>query len=100
VTGADRNGDTNVNDRPAGVGRNTGRGFDYASLDVRAGRRFGLGERLEVEAIVEGFNVLNRANLQLPDGTFGAGAVPRAGFGQATAADSPRQVQFGLRFNF
>ncbi|HWW76756.1 MAG TPA: carboxypeptidase regulatory-like domain-containing protein, partial [Pyrinomonadaceae bacterium] len=29
VTGTDRNSDTNVNDRPAGVGRNTGRGFDF-----------------------------------------------------------------------
>jgi hypothetical protein len=100
VTGGDRNNDTNVNDRPEGVGRNTGRGFDYASLDVRLGRRFRVGERVDVEAIVEGFNVLNRSNLQLPNNTFGTGATPRAGFGQATAADNPRQVQFGLRLNF
>jgi hypothetical protein len=74
VTGADRNNDTNVNDRPAGVGRNTGRGFDYASLDLRLSRRFALGERANLETIVEGFNVLNRANLQLPNNTFGTAA--------------------------
>ena len=100
VTGGDRNNDTNVNDRPAGLGRNTGRGFDYASLDLRLGRRFLIGERASLETIVEGFNVLNRANLQLPNNTFGTGATPLASFGRPTAADSPRQIQLGLRLNF
>ena len=35
VTGGDRNNDTNVNDRPEGVARNTGVGFDYSALDLR-----------------------------------------------------------------
>ena len=48
LTGADRNGDTNFNDRPAGLGRNTGRGFDYASLDLRLSRRLALSERRAV----------------------------------------------------
>jgi hypothetical protein len=100
VTGADRNNDTNVNDRPAGVGRNTGRGFDYASLDLRLSRRFSVSERMKLETVVEGFDVLNRANLQLPNNTFGTGATPPASFGRPTAADDPRQVQFGLRLNF
>ena len=99
VRGATVN-DTNVNDRPAGLGRNTGRGFDYASLDLRLSRRFTLGERLKLETIVEGFNVLDRANLQLPNNTFGTGATPPASFARATAADNPRQVQFGLRLDF
>ena len=99
VTGADRNFDTNVNDRPAGVGRNAGRGFDFASVDLRLSRRFALGERVNLETIVEGFNVLNRSNLQLPNNTFGTGATPRATFGRPTAADNPRQIQFGLRLN-
>jgi hypothetical protein len=100
LTGDDRNGDTNVNDRPAGVGRNTGRSFDSASLDLRLSRRFTLGERAGFEVIAEGFNVLNRANLQLPNNVFGTGATPRPGFGLPTAADSPRQIQFGLRLDF
>jgi hypothetical protein len=100
VTGTDRNSDTNVNDRPEGVGRNSGRGFAHAALDLRVGRRFRLGERTRVEVMAEGFNVLNRANLQLPNNVFGAGARALPGFGRATAADNPRQVQFGLRLDF
>jgi hypothetical protein len=100
VTGADRNFDTNVNDRPLGVGRNTGRGFDFASLDLRLNRRFRFNEHLSMETIVEGFNVLNRANLQLPNNTYGTGASALNSFGRPTAADSPRQIQFGLRLNF
>ncbi|MDQ1559370.1 MAG: hypothetical protein QOD32_2430 [Pyrinomonadaceae bacterium] len=99
-TGTDRNNDTNANDRPAGVGRNTGRGFDFASLDLRLSRRFTLTERVRLEALAEGFNVLNRANLQLPNNTFGTGLTPRAGFGAPNAAADPRQLQFGLRLNF
>lgn len=98
VTGADRNLDTNVNDRPAGTGRNTGRGFDYASLDLRLSRRFSFGERTNLETIVEGFNVLNRSNLQLPNATLNPST--QQSFGRPTAADNPRQVQFGLRLNF
>jgi hypothetical protein len=100
-TGADRNFDTNTNDRPLGVGRNTGRGFDFASLDLRAGRRIRFSERVNLEMIVEGFNVLNRANLRLPAHTLNpANPATLASFGQPTAADCPRQIQFGLRLNF
>jgi hypothetical protein len=100
VTGADRNFDTNVNDRPVGMGRNSGKGFNYASLDLRLSRRFHLNEKLQLETIVEGFNILNRANLQLPNNTFGTGASALPSFGQPTAAADPRQIQFGLRLSF
>lgn len=99
VTGGDRNFDTNVNDRPVGVGRNAGEGFDFASLDVRLSRRIRVTDRLVVEAIAEGFNVFNRANLQLPNNTFGTGATPLPAFGKATGAADPRQIQFGLRLS-
>jgi hypothetical protein len=100
VTGNDRNFDTNFNDRPVGIGRNTGRGFDFASFDLRLSRTFRLTERVSIEALAEGFNLLNHANLQLPNNTFGTGTTPLASFGQATAASDPRQFQFGLRLNF
>jgi len=100
LTGADRNFDTNANDRPAGVGRNTGRGFDSASLDLRLARRLRLAERVTLEVMAEAFNVLNRANLQLPNNVYGQGATPLPTFGRPTAAADPRQVQFGLRLNF
>jgi hypothetical protein len=100
VTGNDRNNDTNVNDRPVGVGRNSARGFGFASLDLRLSRRFPLGGRGAVEAIVEAFNATNRSNFQLPNNTFGPGDTPRAGYGQPTQAADPRQMQLGLRIDF
>jgi hypothetical protein len=100
VTGNDRNFDTNVNDRPVGVGRNTGEGFNFAALDLRLSKGFHLTERIRVEALAEGFNILNRANLQLPNNVFGSGASPLPNFGRPTAAADPRQIQFGLRLKF
>jgi hypothetical protein len=100
LTGNDRNLDTNFNDRPAGVGRNSGRGFSFASLDLRLSRKFHFTERFELETIAEGFNVLNHANLQLPNNTFGTAQTPLATFGRPTAAGDPRQIQFGLRLSF
>jgi hypothetical protein len=100
LLGTDRNNDTNFNDRPVGVGRNTGPGFDFASLDLRLSRKFSFTERLKLEALVEGFNVLNRSNLQIPNNTFGSGLLPRSTFGLPTAASDPRQIQLGLRFSY
>jgi hypothetical protein len=100
LTGNDRNFDTNVNDRPVGVARNSGQGFDFASLDLRVSRTFTLTERVRLEALLEGFNVLNRANLQLPNNVFGTGPNPLPAFGRPTAASDSRQLQVGLRLNF
>ncbi len=100
LLGNDRNLDTNNNDRPLGVGRNTGRGFDFASLDLRLSRRFKLTERVGIQLLAEGFNVLNRSNLGVPVNTFGPGVTPRSNFGQPTQAFDPRQFQFGMRVSF
>lgn len=100
VTGGDRNNDTSVNDRPEGVARNTGDGFNYASLDIRFGYRVPLASRLSVEASVDVFNVLNRTNRLFPNATIGTGATPSPTFGLPTAAADPRQVQFGVRMRF
>ena len=97
VTGTDRNNDTNVNDRPVGIGRNTGKGFNFASLDVRVSRQIRVSERFRLDVIAEAFNVFNRANYQIPNNTFGPGTVPLPAFGRPTAAADPRQIQFGLR---
>jgi outer membrane receptor protein involved in Fe transport len=91
----DRNGDTNFNDRPAGVGRNAGEGFDYRSLDLRLSRTFPVTRGLSVEAIVDAFNVLNRANYQVPNNV-----ITSPTFGRPTAVNDPRQLQFGLRVLF
>jgi hypothetical protein len=99
-TGSDRNFDTAINDRPYGVGRNTGRGFNFTSLDIRLSRTFRMTERFRIEAMAESFNVLNRVNWQLPNNIFGTGTTPLPAFGQATAAGDPRQLQLGLRVGF
>jgi Carboxypeptidase regulatory-like domain len=100
LLGSDRNFDSNNNDRPLGVGRNTGHGFDFASLDLRLSRRFRLSERVDLQLLAEGFNVLNRANFGVPNNTFGSGVNPLPTFGQPTAAFDPRQFQFGMKVSF
>jgi hypothetical protein len=100
LLGSDRNLDTNNNDRPLGVGRNTGRGFAFASFDLRLSRRFQITEHLALDLLAEGFNLFNRANFGVPNNTFGDGTNPLASFGQPTAAFDPRQLQFGLRIKF
>ncbi len=94
-TGADRNADTNVNDRPVGVGRNTGEGFEFSSLDLRLSRRFAITGRLRVELLAEAFNVFNHANYQLPNNVIGTGTHATRGIrpghrGRRSAADSAR----------
>jgi hypothetical protein len=91
----DRNGDGVFNDRPIGIGRNTGRGFDYRTLDLRLSRTFPLNSRVSIETLVDAFNVLNRANYQVPNNI-----ITSPTFGQPTAVNDPRQLQLGLRLLF
>ena len=100
LLGTDRNLDTNNNDRPLGVGRNTGRGFDFASLDLRLSRRFQITERVDLQLLAEGFNVLNRANYGVPNNMCGSGSQPLPTFGRPTSAFDPRQFQFGMKVSF
>ena len=100
LLGSDRNSDTNNNDRPVGVGRNTGRGFDYVALDIRLSRKFRITEHANLELSADGFNLLNRANYSVPNNTFGSGPTPLPTFGQPTQAFDPRQFQFGMRVQF
>jgi hypothetical protein len=97
----DRNNDTSLNDRPFGVGRNTGRGFDFLSLDLRLSRSFQMSERWQLQTMVESFNTMNRSNWAVPNNVIGSGiGAPLATFGRPTSAFDPRQLQLGLRLNF
>jgi len=100
LLGSDRNFDSNNNDRPVGVGRNTGRGFDFNSFDLRLARHFRLTEHVGLDVLAEGFNLFNRSNFGVPNNTFGSGVTPLATFAQPTAAFDPRQFQFGLKLTF
>jgi len=90
----DANRDGNPNDRPDGVGRNSARGGDMRSLDVRLSKSFRPWHE-QIEALVEAFNVTNRANWTAFDGKQGS-----ATFQRATAALPARQIQLGIRVGF
>jgi hypothetical protein len=98
-TGADRNNDTNNNDRPVGVGRNSARGFNFSSVDLRLMRSVPLG-RNRLELLVEVFNLFNHANYLVPNNIYGTGTTPLPAFGQPTAVGDPREMQFGVRVIF
>ena len=114
LTGVDNLGDRRVNThRPLGAGRDIGVGPAYQSVDLRLSRRFPLaGERVNLEVLAEGFNLLNRTNFrsinnvvgnvtvdQLPKKLEGIRGVPTQPFAFTSAFD-PRQFQFGLKVNF
>ncbi|MBV8207965.1 MAG: TonB-dependent receptor [Acidobacteria bacterium] len=116
LAGTDVNGDFHyTNDRPIGVGRNTGIGPNYLDADLRLSRTIKLGERANVQFIAESFNLTNRTNyasvnnevgpnLALEGFTTaklkGSAALPPTvplGF---TSAFPKRQIQLALRLGW
>jgi len=92
-------------DRPGNLPRNFGRGESFFQVDVRFAKNFLFGGRYKLELLAEIFNLFNRTNFN-----FRAGTVNRfidfsdpeslANLGKATEVFDPRQVQFGIKFNF
>ena len=85
------------------IERNAGIGSDFFSLSLRLSREFRLAGRVELEALVEAFNLTNRRNDLTRNTNFGAGAYPTnpsPTFGQILAVGEPQSVQFGLRVRF
>jgi len=89
---------------PAGctgnLGRNAFTGPGFFQIDMRLSKRIPLGERLSLDLIADGFNMLNRTNIaavnQLCDPSAGATCFA----GQPTAAYDARQFQFALRLQW
>ena len=118
LLGFDANNDgRSQSDRPFDLGRNTGVGENFYSFDARLARRFPFKETMFVEVTFEGFNLFNRTNLaginnivgSLPPAQLRALTTTRARGNRAaapteplgfTSAANPRQLQFGVRFNF
>jgi hypothetical protein len=119
VTGIDVNLDTNNNDRPVSVGRNTGLGPMFFSTDLRVGRRirFGADSPVGIELIFDAFNLFNRTNFKDVNGVTGGGLylsqygltdVRIVGVSKNTAnqlcgftsAFAPRIIQLGAKINF
>ncbi|PYR71871.1 MAG: hypothetical protein DMF86_25050 [Acidobacteria bacterium] len=90
--GADLNNDTNQNDRPSGMGRNSFRMPCFSNLastcgtgsfDLRVSRPIVIAGR-RVELMAEGFNLFNRVNVVNVNNNYGTGAAPAPTFGQVT----------------
>lgn len=112
LAGTDVNNDRHsTTDRPPFIGRNTGRGPDFWTVDLRLSRKFGLGERANVEVLGEAFNLFNRLNFASVNNTVGAAySGPLNPLGNKslspsqplgfTSAVGPRRFQLGVRLNF
>jgi hypothetical protein len=81
------------------LGRNAFNRPGYFQIDLRIARKFPITERLNLEVIADGFNMLNRFNVgdvsPLCDPTSAT-----CNAGQPTAALDPRTFQFALKVNF
>ncbi|MFN7997831.1 MAG: carboxypeptidase regulatory-like domain-containing protein [Bryobacteraceae bacterium] len=69
----------------------------FFALDFRADKNFKISERFTLQAIVDAFNVTNRANPKHPETTsllFNFDGTVQSGLGD------PRQAQLGLRLMF
>jgi len=113
LAGTDVNGDRHsTSDRPLGVGRNTGKGPDFFSLDMRLSRSVKVGESAAVSFMAEAFDLFNRTNFgtvnninpgqitsvnpsEIDPTISGIGNTPFS-FVSATR----RQMQFGARLTF
>ncbi len=85
------------------IERNAGIGSDFFSVSLRLSRAFRVARRVDLEGLVEAFNLTGRRNDLTRNTNFGSGAYPTnplPTFGQVTAVGEPRSLQFGLRARF
>ncbi len=85
------------------ISRNSGVGPDFFSINVRLSKTFAAGRRIQVQGLLEGFNLSNHVNVVTLNGNFGAGAYPTnpsPTFGQTTGVGDPRTLQLGLRISY
>jgi hypothetical protein len=119
-TGFDVNLDTNNNDRPFAVGRNTGIGPWTVTTDMRVGRRirFRSDKPLSLELMFDAFNLFNHTNFKEVNNITNSalrldqlgeeGGVRLRGelenkpneFCGFTSAFAPRTIQIGAKFIF
>jgi hypothetical protein len=104
--GSDANLDGNpLSDRPGNLGRNTLKGDNLATLDMRVAREFQLNDRVSAEFSGDFFNLLNRKNVTDLNTVYGGTdlAVPPSallGFNTPRDAANPFQFQYGVKLRF
>jgi hypothetical protein len=83
------------------LGRNAFNLPGFFQIDLRIARQIPITERVNLQVIADGFNMLNRFNVSgvnpVCDSTAGA---PLCAAGQPTSAYDPRTFQFALKLNF
>lgn len=81
-------------DYPPGKKRNSGRGSDYFTLNLRLSKFINVS-CFTLQLFAEMYNATNRTNF------IGyIGNMQSSSFGEPTWAAAPRQIQLGFRFNF
>ena len=112
TTGDPGNDGNTANDRTPGAGRNTIRGPEFASVDLRISKDVPLeSERVHLRLIAEFFNITNRANINTiltTRYTFGGGffrplanpAIPSTTFGWPQSVYDPRILQLAAKIVF
>jgi hypothetical protein len=84
--------------RYGNVGRNPFHGPGWFNLDLSLSRNFKLGERVTLQARVEGYNVTNTPHFNNPNGN-----VNSSGFMTITSTSTNarnRQLRLGMRLSF
>jgi hypothetical protein len=88
------------------LGRNAFTRPGFFQIDLRIAREIPINERMNLQIIADGFNMLNRFNVSdvnpVCDSTasFPSPSVSSCTGGQPTAAFDPRTFQFALKFSF
>jgi hypothetical protein len=104
TAGSDANNDQNAStDRPDTLGRNTFRGDDMMSMDLRLGRRFRVAEGVSLHATAYFFNLFNPVNITDLNTVYGRptlGLLPASTFNTPRAVGNALQAQFGFRLDF
>lgn len=101
TTGSDDNRDSNVNDRPDGVGPNTLEGPRYLNFDFNLSKAFFFGgskgatSGMNANVFVNMTNAFNHVHYGTP-----SGVLTSPNFGRSTSANDPREIEAGVRFQF
>ena len=83
------------------AGRNLVAGPSWSNFDLAVYKTFRVTERARLQFRAEAFNAFNTPRFHLiTTGATAAGQLGNANFGVISAADRPRNLQFGLRLTF
>ncbi|HEY0005693.1 MAG TPA: hypothetical protein VGB17_12855, partial [Pyrinomonadaceae bacterium] len=85
------------------LGRNVVRGPGIKNVDFSLAKNWKVGERYGLQFRAEMFNAFNFVNFRAGNASQAAGLIINtlgSGFGRATSTRGPREIQFGLKFNF